>query len=59
VLVGSLRSAVEAEPDRGPQEIPHMPLMARPLSFREPAPQLAEAPLANLPGQVAAYHSST
>ncbi len=32
--------------------------MARPVSFREPA-QLAEAPLANIPGQVAVYHSST
>jgi hypothetical protein len=34
------------------------PLMARPASFREPA-QLAEAPPANRPGQVAVYHSST
>ena len=34
------------------------PLMARPVSFGEPA-QLAEAPLANLLGQVAVYHSST
>jgi hypothetical protein len=53
-------------PDRihaeGPQgslpEHPLLPLVARPVSFREPA-QLAEAPPASLPGQVAVYHSST